>query len=229
MAVESTTSYHPGGVSHPSCIRRGAHRAPTVAHAAYPLLRPPRVHCCTVAPTLRPSLHPPRVHRCACRVPILCPSCIHCCTRRYVHCVPVIASVVTPVISDLRTGALRHIAYTYRASIFATAAGVHQPNDDEQRSGVLTLFTRGDECVLSSQRMDGRGVVSLYCIACTLADGDGEISSPNLFGEGGEGDIRTPNKKGAEGIHPLEATEGGTCQDTERTLPSEGQELVRDK
>jgi hypothetical protein len=61
--------------------------------------------------------------------------------------------------------------------------------------------------VLSSQGMDGRGAVSRYYIACAHADGDRVISSPNLFREGGEGDIRTPNKKGAEGTHPLEATQ----------------------
>ena len=93
---------------------------------------------------------------------------------------------------------------------------MHQPNNDKRRSGGITLVTCGGECVLSSQRVDGRGAMSRYCIACAHADGDREVCSPNLFHEGGEGDIRTPNQKGVEGTHSLEATEGGTCQDSER-------------
>ena len=93
---------------------------------------------------------------------------------------------------------------------------MHQPNNDKRRSGGITLVTCGGECVLSSQRVDGRGAMSRYCIACAHADGDREVGSPNLFHEGGEGDIRTPNQKGVEGTHSLEATEGGTCQDSER-------------
>jgi hypothetical protein len=53
--------------------------------------------------------------------------------------------------------------------------------------------------------MDRRGAMSWYGIACMHADSDREICLPNLFYEGGEGDIRTPNQKGVEGTHPLEA------------------------
>ena len=69
-----------------------------------------------------------------------------------------------------------------------------------------------------------RSAMSLYCIACTHADGDREGRSacqicsmrvasstsaaknqpvPNAW----EFDIRTPNKRRLEGTHPLEATE----------------------
>ena len=94
---------------------------------------------------------------------------------------------------------------------------MHQPNDDKRRSSGITLVTCSGECVPSSQRVDERGAVSRYGIAYAHADGDREICSPNLFREGEEGDIRTPNQKGVEGTHSLEATEGGICQDSERT------------
>ena len=47
-----------------------------------------------------------------------------------------------------------HTAQTHKESRFAAAADVHQPNDDELRSGVRALFTRGDECAVVSE--DGR-------------------------------------------------------------------------
>ena len=88
---------------------------------------------------------------------------------------------------------------------------------------------RDDEHVLSSQRIGGRGALSQHGITCAHADGDSDICSPDSFREGEEGDIRTLNKKGTEGTHPLEATEGWTSQKMERMSPSEGHELGKDK
>ena len=74
MVVISTTSYHTGEESHPSCINHCTHRASTVAPTSHPPLHPPRVHRCT---------YPPRIHRCARHAstvapvarPLLCLSC----------------------------------------------------------------------------------------------------------------------------------------------------------
>ena len=171
----------------------------------------------TVPPVVVPVAHPPCVHHCARRTsllrPLLRPSLRPLCARhrvcRHIH---------HQRVSNLRNGRLG-LQFTPIGSRFAATAGVHQPNDDKWRSGGVTLVTSSGECVLSSQRMDRRGAVSWYGIACVHAEGDRVICSPNLFREGGEGNIRTPNPKGEtgeEGTHPLEATEGGTCQDSKR-------------
>ena len=203
------------GVPHPSCICRCARRVSTAAPATRPLLRPPRVS------------------RRSCRVPILCLSCVRCCARcctpRYDHRVPVVASVVTPVISDLRTWVLGDVARTYRASRFAAAAAAHQPNDDELRSGVLTLFTRGDEHALSSQSMVLRGAVSRCCIACRMQMATGRDRRQICSARVGREISEHQTKKVRRALTRWKPQREGHVRTRRERHPSDGQELVRDK
>ena len=119
-----------------------------------------------------------------------------------------------------------HTAQTHQESRFAAAVDVHQPNDDELRSGVLTLFTCGNKCAVISE--DGRkGNRESRLSHARMQMVTGRFAC-RICSMSGELDIRMPNKKKCEGTH-LEATEGGTSQDVERMWPSEGHEPGREK
>jgi hypothetical protein len=74
----------------------------------------------------------------------------------------------------------------------------------------------GNEYVLSSQRMDKRNAVNQYYITYVHANSDRKICLPSFFCEGGEFNIRTLNKKGVKGTHPMKATMKGPSQNMGR-------------
>jgi hypothetical protein len=130
-----------------------------------PLLHLSCAHCCTYCvPIVAPVVHP-----------LLCPLCIYCCihhcTCHYVYYAPIIRSVVTSIISDLRT--YGHTAHINGESRVAAAAGVHQLNDDKLRN-VCSPYLH----VVTSVLIDGWGAMIQYSITCAHADGDRDIHLP---------------------------------------------------
>ena len=220
------------------------HCASIIAPAMHPLLRLLHIHHCTCHVSVVVLL----CLSCARLVPIihalLSLSCVCCCAHYTCIVVPIVCALLCPscVCASLRPSShllLYSLSATYEwvpghtlhthweSDLPLLLACISQMMINEEVRGIPYLHD--DEHVLSSQRIGRRGALSQHGITCAHAGSNSDICLPDSFHEGEEGDIRISNKKGTEGTHPLEATEGWTSQKMERMSPSEGHELGKDK